>query len=116
VTERLRERLADAVGQSNRAISDVAGEYGVAWWTVQRAVVTELARRLPAPQPTNDDRHRRDRARAASLPDTTVRIWGRRSGPGLAGDTTGQRCLVLDPSTGSGATLWLPPSRRDVSR
>ncbi len=52
LTQRLREHLADAVGRSNRAVSDVAGEYGVAWWTVQRAVVAELARRLPEPQPT----------------------------------------------------------------
>jgi transposase len=53
LTGRLRERLADAVGTSNRAVSDVAREHGVAWWTVQRAVVAELARRLPAPQPTS---------------------------------------------------------------
>lgn len=35
---RLREHLADAVLDSGRAITEVAGAFGVAWWTVQDAV------------------------------------------------------------------------------
>src|SRR5829696_9000871 len=39
VTERLRAQVATAIASSNRAVSDVAGEYGVSWPTAHRALV-----------------------------------------------------------------------------
>ena len=38
VTERLREQVAPAIASSNRAVSDVAGEYGVSWPTAHKAL------------------------------------------------------------------------------
>jgi transposase len=37
VTERLRHRVAMAIASSNRAVSDVAREYGVSWPTAHKA-------------------------------------------------------------------------------
>jgi transposase len=37
VTERLRQRVARAIAESNRAVSDVAREYGVSWPTAHKA-------------------------------------------------------------------------------
>jgi hypothetical protein len=80
LTERLRERLADAVGTPNRAVSDVAGEYGVAWWTVQRG-------RRRRPRPTAAERARPRRS-ASTSPRRAARVgcWRRapRSRPGGA--------------------------------
>ena len=39
LTGRLRARLERAASRSARAISDVAAEYGVSWWSVHRALV-----------------------------------------------------------------------------
>jgi len=52
LTTRLREHLARAIAGSNRAVSEVAAEYGVAWHTAHRALVAAAARWLPAPTPT----------------------------------------------------------------
>ena len=52
VTERLRDRVATAIASSNRAVSDVAAEYGVSWPTAHQALVAAAARWLPAPTPT----------------------------------------------------------------
>jgi transposase len=106
LTGRLREQLAAAVGTSNRAVSDVAREYGVAWWTVQRAVVTELARRLPAPQPTtmigiDETRARSVRWLVEDAPDG--RVW-RRSDPWMTS------IVDLDPTHPRGI-LGLAPGR-----
>ena len=52
LTGRLRERLERAASTAARALSDVAGEYGVSWWSVHRALVLTAASRagdqLPA--------------------------------------------------------------------
>ena len=53
VTERLRQRVAKAIASSNRAVSDVAGEYGVSWPTAHKALVVAAARWLPEPAPTS---------------------------------------------------------------
>src|SRR5215212_7842678 len=53
VTERLRERLATAIASSNRAVSEVAGEYGVSWPTAHRALIAAAVRWLPQPEPTS---------------------------------------------------------------
>ncbi len=52
LTARLRQRLAESVARSNRAVSEVAAEYEVSWRTVHRAFVTASARWLSAPAPT----------------------------------------------------------------
>jgi transposase len=52
LTGRLRARLAASIAGSNRAVSDVAGEYGVAWQTAHAALVAAAARWLPEPVPT----------------------------------------------------------------
>src|SRR5215207_2793722 len=43
VTERLREQVARAIASSNRAVSDVAAEYGVSWRTAHKALVAAAA-------------------------------------------------------------------------
>lgn len=52
VTERLRDRVATAIASSNRAVSDVAAEYGVSWPTAHQALIVAAARWLPTPTPT----------------------------------------------------------------
>jgi len=52
VTERLRDKLASAIATSNRAVSDVAAEYGVSWPTAHKALIAAAARWLPEPAPT----------------------------------------------------------------
>ena len=52
LTVRLREHLAAAIAGSNRAVSEVAAEHGVAWHTAHRALVAAAARYLPARAPT----------------------------------------------------------------
>lgn len=44
LTARLRERLEQAASRSGRAVSDVAREYGVSWWSVHRALVERAVR------------------------------------------------------------------------
>lgn len=52
LTGRLRARLESAASVSARALSDVAAEYGVSWWSVHRALVGAAVERtdqaLPA--------------------------------------------------------------------
>ena len=43
LTGRLRDRLERAASGSARALSDVAAEYRVSWWSVQRALVFKAA-------------------------------------------------------------------------
>ena len=52
LTARLREHLARAIAGSNRAVSEVAAEHGVAWHTAHRALVVAATRWLPEPTPT----------------------------------------------------------------
>lgn len=52
VTTRLKVKLGAAVTASNRAISDVAAEHGVAWWTVHRVLVKQAADVLGQAAPT----------------------------------------------------------------
>ena len=52
LTARLREHLARAIAGSNRAVSEVAAEHGVAWHTAHRALVAAAVRWLPEPTPT----------------------------------------------------------------
>ena len=51
LTGRLRARLEQAASYSARALSDVAEEYGVSWWSVQHALVVTAAARAPGELP-----------------------------------------------------------------
>ena len=51
LTRRLRDRLEQAASRSARAVSDVAAEYGVSWWSVHRALLVkalDLTAEVPA--------------------------------------------------------------------
>src|SRR5471032_1628175 len=52
LTKRLRKRVSTAVTTTNRAMSEVAGEYGVAWWTVHRILVATAVKALGQAAPT----------------------------------------------------------------
>jgi transposase len=52
LTNRLRAKVASAIAASNRAVSEVAGEYRIAWHTAHRALIAAAARWLPEPAPT----------------------------------------------------------------
>ena len=52
LTERLRKKVSAAVTTTNRAMSEVAGEYGVAWWTVHRILVASAVKVLGQAAPT----------------------------------------------------------------
>ena len=52
LTKGLRTKVGTAVTATNRAISDVAGDYGVAWWTVHRIVVATAVKALGQAAPT----------------------------------------------------------------
>src|SRR5512134_3985291 len=52
LTARLRARLESAASRCARALSDVAAEYGVSWWSVHRALVlATVDRATEAPPP-----------------------------------------------------------------
>jgi transposase len=51
-TTRLRTAVLDAVSDSGRAVSEVAADYGLAWWTVQATVIAAAV-----PLPGVDDLH-----------------------------------------------------------
>ena len=53
VTERLRDKVAQAIAGSNRAVAEVAREYDVSWPTAHMALVAAAARWLPEPEPTS---------------------------------------------------------------
>lgn len=52
LTKRLRTKVSAAVTATNRAMSEVAGEYGVAWWTVHRILVAAAVQVLGQAAPT----------------------------------------------------------------
>lgn len=51
LTARLRARLEQAASCSARALSDVAAEYGVSWWSVHRSLVVAAVERADVPPP-----------------------------------------------------------------
>jgi len=52
LTKRLRSKVSSAVTATNRAMSEVAGDYGVAWWTVHRILVATAVQALGQAAPT----------------------------------------------------------------
>ena len=106
VTERLRERVAHAprnqAAGSNRAVAEVAREYGVSWPTAHKALVAAAARWLPEPEPTS--RLGIDETRFRSVRWVLDGITWRRSDPWLTS-------FVDCSADGSGSLLGLAPGR-----
>jgi transposase len=53
VTTRLKVKVCAAVTTTNRAVSEVAKDYGIAWWTVHRILVKAAADVLGQASPTS---------------------------------------------------------------
>ncbi len=102
LTVRLREHLAQAIAGSNRAVSEVAAEHGVAWHTARRALVAAAARWLPEPSPTAVLGI--DETRARSVRWLKESAGWRRSDPWLTG------FVDADPAH-RGLLLGLAPGR-----
>jgi transposase len=102
VTERLRHRVAMAIASSNRAVSDVAREFGVSWPTAHKALVDAAARWLPEPEPTS--RLGIDETRFRSVRWILDGITWRRSDPWLTS-------FVNCSRDGPGSLLGLAPGR-----
>jgi transposase len=102
VTERLRHQLATAIASSNRAVSDVAAEYGVSWPTAHKALIAAAARWLPEPEPTT--RLGIDETRFRSVRWILEGITWKRSDPWLTS-------FVDCSRDGPGSLLGLAPGR-----
>jgi transposase len=108
---RLREHLADAVLDSGRAITEVAGAFGVAWWTVQYAVDAAVVE-LPDVDHTRVrhlgvDEHRF--ARARFFRDDATGGW-QRVEPWMStfvNTDTGQVLGIVDGRNSTGIQDWL---------
>ena len=105
VTHRLRRQLAMAIAAGNRAVSEVAREYGVSWPTAHRALVAAAARWLPEPTPTT--RLGIDETRFRSVRWLLDGITWRRSDPWL---TSFVDCSADGPGSLLGFSAW--PHRR----
>ena len=102
VTERLRQRVARAIAESNRAVSDVAREYQVSWPTAHQALVSVAAAWLPEPEPTS--RLGIDETRFRSVRWILDGITWKRSDPWLTS-------FVDCSRDGPGSLLGLAPGR-----
>jgi len=102
VTERLRDQVAHAIAASNRAVSDVAGEYGMSWPTAHKALVAASAKWLPEPAPTT--RLGIDETRFRSVRWILNGITWKRSDPWLTS-------FVDCSRDGPGSLLGLAPGR-----
>jgi transposase len=105
LTARLREHLARAIAQSNRAVAEVAREHDVSWHAAHRALVAAAARWLPAPQPVSVLGI--DETRARSVRWVLEPAGWKRSDPWMTSfvDAGG------DGSTTTGVLLGLAPGR-----
>ena len=102
LTVRLRLRLAQAVARSNRAVSEVAGEYRVSWRTVHKAFIVACADWLPPPAPTRVLGI--DETRARTVRWILQDVGWRRSDPWMTS-------FVNADTTGAGLLLGLAPGR-----
>jgi transposase len=102
VTERLREQMARAIAGSNRAVSEVAVEYGVSWSTAHKSLTAAAARWLPEPEPTS--RLGIDETRFGSVRWILDGITWKRSDPWLTS-------FVDCSADGPGSLLGLAPGR-----
>jgi transposase len=102
VTERLRAKVAEAIAAGNRAVSEVAGEYGVSWPTAHRALIAAAAQWLPEPTPTR--RLGIDETRFRSVRWILDGLTWKRSDPWLTS-------FVDCSRDGPGSLLGLSPGR-----
>ena len=102
LTTRLQTRVSAAVTATNRAMSEVAGDYAVAWWTVHRILVATAAQALGQAAPTTMIGIDETRARSVRwlFEDTG---WRR-------GDPWMTSIVDLDPTPASGI-IGLAPGR-----
>ena len=111
ITERLKDALARAIASSNRAVAEVAFEYGVAWGTAHRALVAAAARWLPEPAPTRV--LGLDETRARSMHHMLAGIGWRRLDPWLTSfvdcsrDGPGSLIGLTPGRTGAAVQAWL---------
>jgi len=118
LTGRLRARLEQAASRCGRALSDVAAEYRVSWWSVHRSLVVAAAARTPATLPPVR-RLGLDETRARSLRwafDPDIAKW-RLSDPWMTSfvdldtDRPGWLLGLVPGRSGAAVTGWL--SERD---
>jgi len=75
VTERLRQRVAMAIASGNRAVAEVAVEYGVSWPTAHKALVAAAARWLPVKERDAMFEDAPVKAGAVQWPDADSAFW-----------------------------------------
>ena len=102
VTQRLRWQLATAIAAGNRAVSEVAREYGVSWPTAHKALAAAAVGWLPEPTPTT--RLGIDETRFRSVRWLLDGLTWKRSDPWLTS-------FVDCSADGPGSLLGLAPGR-----
>jgi len=102
LTTRLRTKVSAAVTTTNRAVSEVANDYGIAWWTVHRILVAVAADLLGPAAPTTMIGI--DETRARSVRWLREETSWRRSDPWMTS------IVDLDPSH-PGGIIGLAPGR-----
>ncbi len=102
LTVRLRTKISQAVSTTNRAISEVSNEHGVAWWTVHRVLVGAAAEVLGPAESTS--RIGIDETRARSVRWLLGEVGWRRSDPWMTS------IVDLDPAS-RGGIIGLAPGR-----
>ena len=103
LTRRLRVQLERAVSASTRSCADVASEYDVSWWSVNRTLVVRAAEVL-GPAPVGVRRLGVDETRARSVRWLLEQTGWRRSDPWMTS------FVDLDPAH-PGGLLGLAPGR-----
>jgi transposase len=121
LTERLKDALARAIASSNRAVAEVASEYGVSWGAAHRALAAAAVRWLPEPTPTRV--LGLDETRARSMHHMLAGIGWRRLDPWLTSfvdcsrDGPGSLVGLTPGRTGAAVQAWLAeqtPTFRDA--
>ncbi len=102
LTARLRVKIGEAVTVRNRAMSDVAVEHGVAWWTVHRVLVAAAADLLGQASATTTIGI--DETRARSVRWLLKEVGWRRTDPWMTS------IVDLDPAS-RGGIIGLAPGR-----
>ncbi len=108
LTRRLREQLEHAVSASTRSGADVAREYGVSWWSVNRALIVRAASMTPR-APAGVRLLGVDETRARSVRWLLAEHTWRRSDPWMTS------FVDLDPAH-PGGLLGLAPDRSGPAR
>ena len=102
LTARLRTKISETVSTTNRAMSEVGKDHGVAWWTVHRVLVAAAADALGPAAPTTMIRI--DETRARSVRWSLAEVGWRRS------DAWMSSIVDLDPAS-RGGIIGLAPGR-----